>query len=68
MKKLTPDQLKEYLENLLVNDAKVRKWCDIPDDKYYSVSVWPENVTGNVWMDDRRFRTVHSSKISKSDV
>lgn len=66
MNKLTEEQLKEYLSNPNLHDSKVRKWCNIPEDRYYTVSVWPENLAGIVRVDNNRFRTVKNTKISKS--
>jgi hypothetical protein len=68
MKQLTPEQFKEYMSNVETADAKVRKWANIPDDKYYSVSVWPEHLAGRVWITPNMHRVVQAKKISKSDV
>ena len=67
MKTLTTEQLKEYLKDTLSADEKVRKWCNVPEDKYYSVSVWPEHLAGRVWLTPNMVRKVPAKKISKSD-
>lgn len=66
MKKLTQVQFEEYVKDPLANDAKVRKWADVPDNRYFTVSVYPEHLAGNVFVDNNRFRVVHNVKISKS--
>jgi hypothetical protein len=65
MKKLTPAQFKEYISNPLVNDSKVRSYCDIPEDKYFTVSIWPEE--GIVNETRGLHRVVKTPKISKSN-
>ena len=66
--RMTEKQFKEYSNQSPAKmDETVRKWFGVPKDKYYSVSVWPEKVAGNVWLDQRRHRTVQTEKISKSN-
>jgi len=48
MKKLTAEQFKEYAANPLVLDEKVRKLCEVPEDKYYTVAIWPEERSGEL--------------------
>lgn len=67
MKQLTKQQFEEYLKDRDNGDVKIRKWCNIPEDRYYTVSIWPENVAGQVRINTNLYRTVHSKKISKSD-
>lgn len=67
MKKMTPEQFKEYLADSLKCDEKVRRWCDVPDDRYYSVSVWPEHLAGRVFVRTTEYRKVPAKKISKSN-
>jgi hypothetical protein len=67
MKQLTEDQYKEYVANPLAADSKVRKWCGLPENRYYTVSVWPEHISGVVTVDSTRFRVVAAQKISKSN-
>ena len=64
MKQLTPDQFKEYMLNPLAADEKVRKWCGLREDRYFTVSVWqPEGLV----METELTRVVKAQKISKSD-
>ena len=65
MKKLSPDQFKEYAANPLGCDEKVRSWLDLPENRYYTVSTMGENV-GTVQVNSQ-VRTVKAKKISKSD-
>jgi hypothetical protein len=67
MKQLTSEQLQEYLANPFAADPKVRKWCGLPEDRYYTVSVWPENLAGRVFVRRNEVRKITSKKISKSD-
>lgn len=57
------DLLARYLANPLGTDAEVRKRCQIPEDRYYNVAVWP--VAGRITVE--RSRAVKAHKISKSD-
>lgn len=67
MKTLTPEQFQEYVANPLGTDFKVRQWARVPEDRYYSVTVWPEHLAGRVWVTPNLHRTVVAKKISKSD-
>lgn len=67
MKQLTPEQFKEYAANPLATDEKLRKWVSVPDDRYYSVSMWPDELAGRVWVNMKDYRKVPAKKISKSD-
>lgn len=68
MKQLTPEQFKDYMASPPeIANEKVRKWADIPDDKYYTVSVWPDHLAGRVFVNHNLHRVVHAKKISKSD-
>jgi hypothetical protein len=50
--------------NPLVADEKVRKWCGLREDRYFTVSVWePKGLV----METKLVRVVKSKKISKSD-
>lgn len=64
MKALPENLLKEYLGNPLAADEKVRKHCNLPEDKYYVVSVWPNPGIVRI---TNVSRTVKGKKISKSD-
>ena len=65
---MTPDQFEQYQKSSnSVKDELVRSWFKVPEDKYYTVSVWPDHVAGVVRVDPKRHRHVHAKKISKSD-
>lgn len=66
-KQLTTDQFAQYVANPLGMDSAVRKWAGVPDDRYYTVSMWPENLSGRVYVNHNGYRTVKSVKISKSN-
>lgn len=66
--KMNTNQWEEYSHNDPNKCGdKVRKWFNVPENRYYSVSTWPENVAGNVWLNEKLFRDVPKKKISKSD-
>ena len=67
MKQLSNEQFDEYLNNPYTSDNKVRKWASVPEDKYYSVSMWPEHLKGRVFVIPKLHRAVTAKKISKSD-
>ena len=67
MTTLTPKQLTEYLTNPLEADPWVRYFAKVPEDRYYTVSVWPDHLAGRVFVNMKDYRTVKSKKISKSD-
>jgi hypothetical protein len=56
---------KDYIRKQSSDDTELRKVANIPDDAYYTVSVWP--VAGRVTIDHRRSRSVPKAKISKSN-
>lgn len=56
--------LARYLADPLGVDAEVRQAMRIPEDAYYTVSVWP--IPGRVDVDRPGSRSVPKSKISKS--
>jgi hypothetical protein len=66
MKKLTAAQFKEYATDPLATDEKVRKWCDVPEDRYFTVAMWPEARAGEVHVTADLHRVVRPTKISKS--
>ncbi len=66
MKTLPSDLFNKYRSNPLDLDEQVRKFCLLRDDRYYTVSVWPEHLVGRVYQTDN-VRTVKTKKISKSD-
>ena len=67
MKKLTPEQFKEYAADPLATDEKVRKWCGVAEDRYYTVAMWPEERAGQLQVTNGLHRAVRAAKISKSD-
>ena len=66
-KQLTPEQFAQYRLNPNGMDANLRKWAQVPENRYYSVSVWPENLEGRVFVVANIFRSVKVEKISKSN-
>jgi len=66
MKKLTPEQFRDYAANPLASDDVVRKVCGLPEDQYYSVVTWPEERRGEVRVTGLH-RVVRATKISKSN-
>jgi len=64
MKQLPDHLFVEYANNPLGMDEKLRKFCNLPESKYYTVSVWP--IEGQVRVTNVP-RVVKSKKISKSD-
>jgi hypothetical protein len=66
MKKLTAEQFKEYATEPLATDEKVRKWCNVPEDRYFTVAMWPEGRAGEVRVTTELHRVVRATKISKS--
>jgi hypothetical protein len=67
MKKLIAEQFKEYATDPLATDDKVRKWCNLPEDRYFTVSTWPEERAGEVRVTDDLHRVVRATKVSKSN-
>jgi hypothetical protein len=67
MKKLTADQFREYAADPLAADEKVRKWCNVPEDRYYTVAMWPEERAGELRVTPELHRVVRARKISKSN-
>ena len=67
MKTLTAEQFKEYAADPLATDEKVRKWCGVPEDRYYTVAMWPEERAGEVRVTTDLHRVVRATKVSKSN-
>ena len=63
---MSPELFKEYLLNPLAADEKVRNDLGLPENRCYTVSVWPEKFAGQVRVNNQ-VRTVKAKKISKSD-
>lgn len=66
MRKLSPALLARYLANPLAVDAEVRAAVGVPEDRYYTVSVWPPHLAGTVYVTGVN-RVVRAKKVSKSD-
>jgi hypothetical protein len=67
MKKLTVEQFHQYAADPPAADEKVRRWCDLPEDRYYTVAMWPEERAGEVRVTAEIHRVVRAAKISKSN-
>ena len=67
MKKLTAGQYKEYAADPLATDGKVRDWCSVPEDRYYTVAMWPKERAGEVRVTADLHRVARAAKISKSN-
>lgn len=67
MTKMPDDLFKRYQADPLGMDDAVRKDMKVPEDRYYSVSVWPEERAGILTVNMKDYRTVKAKKISKSD-
>lgn len=67
MNKLTAEQFKEYAADPLAADGKVRNWCSVPEDRYYTVAMWPEARAGEVRVTTDLHRAVRGHKVSKSE-
>lgn len=65
--KISPELFKQYCQNPLGMDETIRSKYSIPDDKYYSVSVFPEKLAGNIYITRGMNRIVKAKKISKSN-
>ena len=67
MKRLTTEQFNEYAADPMGTDEKVRKWCNLSEDQYYTVSVWPNVRAGEVRVNPALHRVVRMNKVSKSN-
>jgi len=67
MKKLTTEQFREYATDPLATDEKVRRWCNVPEDRYYTVAMWPAERAGDLQVTAGLHRVVRAPKISKSN-
>ncbi len=65
VKTISPALFARYVEDPKGCDAEVRAEAFVPDNKYYTVSVWPLNVAGQVRTHGSR--VVKGHKVSKSD-
>lgn len=66
MKQLSKELFDKYVSNPLENDGLVRKSLGLREDRYYTVSVWPEHLAGRVY-ENRNVREVKVKKVSKSE-
>jgi hypothetical protein len=67
MKTMTPEMFARYSANPLGMDAEVRNHFQVPDNRYYTVTTWPPERAGQLFVDLKRTRVVHAKKVSKSD-
>ena len=65
--RLNEELLKRYINDPMGMDEEIRKKFDIPKNRYYTISTWPEKVAGYLYIDMKRTREVSAKKISKSD-
>jgi len=65
---MTDEMFKRYMaDNSGQVDREIRNKFNIPDNRYYSVTTWPEHLQGRVFVDSKRVRDIPVKKISKSD-
>jgi hypothetical protein len=67
MKKLTAEPFREYAADPLAVDEKVRRWCNVPEDRYYTVAMWPAERAGELQVTEELHRVVRAAKVSKSN-
>ena len=67
MNKLTAEQFREYAADPLAADGKVRRWCNVPEDRYYTVAMWPAERAGELQVTVDLHRVARAPKISKSN-
>ncbi len=65
MKRLSPEQFKEYCANPLAADEMVRMVLNLPENRYYTVSM--SGPTAGMVTVNNQTRVVKAKKISKSD-
>jgi hypothetical protein len=65
--KLAADLFARYAANPLALDSEVRQVARVPEDRYYTVAVWPEHLAGVVSISQTGTRHVAPKKISKSN-
>lgn len=61
---MSPELFSRYNKDPLGMESEVRRVFSIPEDFYFTVSMWPH--PGVVAIDESRLRTVPMKKISKS--
>lgn len=62
---MSEEMLKRYEADPLGMDAEVRQYFKVPENRYYSVSMYPPTGNGRVTVTSERVVKAH--KISKSD-
>ena len=67
MKRLIAEQFREYAADPLAADEKVRRSCNVPEDRYYTVAMWPVERAGALRITADLHRVVRATKISKSN-
>lgn len=67
MKTMTPEMFARYTADPLAMDAEVRRHFKLPENRYYTVTTWPPERAGQLFVDETRTRVVHAKKVSKSD-
>ncbi len=65
-RKMDEKTFKHYSQNPLGMDETVRDEMNLPENRYYSVSMWPEEFAGVVRVIPNMTRTPTVKKISKS--
>lgn len=65
--KLSHELFTRYCANPLALDSEVRKAAGVPDNRYYTVALWPKELAGVVDINYNVTRIVHANKISKSN-
>ena len=66
MKNLTAEQFKEYAADPLGTNEKVRTWCGVPEDRYFTVAMWPDECAEEVRVTTELHRVVRTPTISKT--
>lgn len=67
MNTMTPDMFARYSADPYGMDAEVRRLFKLPENRYYTVTTWPLERAGQLFVDETRVRVVHARKVSKSD-
>jgi len=67
MQTMPPTLFKRYEADPYGTDAEVREQCQVPDNRYYTVSTWPPERAGMLEVDRTRVRVPTVKKVSKSD-
>lgn len=66
--RLTEEQIMRHeADPFGAGDTALRQQFRIPENRYYTVTVWPEQARGLIYLDEKRTREARAQKISKSD-